>query len=315
MYRQLFLSSVLVSSLALTACGGDSSSSNGNGETLPETRELTLNFKAIAGQMDANCDNMITGLGPDGTDSVGLRDLRFYVSNIRLYDDAGAELDVEFDSNEFQYNSDQGFVALIDFTSNDSGSCDANEGEGTARTNLMITGDVEDSRIADIAFDVGLSQAVMKDVIATNTAEDAPSPLNEMYWSWASGYRHFVFNFEVMDAMGTYGGGALHIGSRGCGGDGQLALENKEECDFINTPSVMLQGFDPDMNTITVDLAAALNDLAFAIPQQESEQTTPGVNCHSSPMQTDCASIFVNFGVDMESGVADANGNTVFGME
>lgn len=314
MKRQLILSSGFISLFLLTACGGGSSNTN-LGEETSEQKEFSLNFKAVAGDMDANCNTAINGLGPDGTDTIELRDLRFYISNIKFFDETGAEVTTSFDSNDFQYNSEQGFVALIDLTSNDSGSCDSDEGEGTARTNSVITGELDDVVIADISFDIGLPQAVMKDVIATNTAEGAPSPLNEMYWSWASGYRHFVFNFSVMNTIGTYGGGALHIGSRACGGDGLLALEEKDECDFINTPKVVLEGFDPEQNFITVDLAAALADVAFQLPQQDSEVATPGVNCHSAPTQADCANIFTNFGLNMQTGSASAQTNMVFGME
>ncbi|WDT76931.1 MAG: hypothetical protein MPW16_06875 [Candidatus Manganitrophus sp.] len=57
-----------------------------------------------------------------------------------------------------------------------------------------------------MTFDLGVSQPLMKATIANNTAEGAPSPLNEMYWSWASGYRHFVMNFAVEDDGNGNGG-------------------------------------------------------------------------------------------------------------
>ncbi len=314
-YKQLLNFLLLTGTIALHGCGGSSSSGGTDGGVDDEMTSFTLNFMAKSGGMDMNCDNMLGGFGPNQTDSVGVRDLRFYISNIKFYDDAGAELDVELDENEFQYHSDAGFVALVDLTSNDSGTCDAEEGEGTARMNAVVTGSVEDTAIADMSFDVGLPQAIMKDVIATNSAEDAPSPLNEMFWSWASGYRHFVFNFQVMDTIGTFGEGYLHIGSRGCGGDGLLALEEKEECDFVNTPSVMLENFDPGMNSVVVDISAALENVDLLVQTQGTDESAPGVSCHSSPMQTDCATIFSNFGIDMETGSAVANSNVVFGME
>lgn len=317
MKRKLFIwSSLCTSLLVIAGCGGSSSSSGtGDGGDVAENVEFSLNFMAKSGAMDLNCDNMVSGFGTEESTSIGARDLRFYISNVKFYDDAGAELDVSFDTNDFQYESDAGFVALVDLTSNTSGTCDAEEGEGTERTNSVITGTVEDTAVADVSFDIGLPQSMMKEVIATNSAEDAPSPLNEMYWSWASGYRHFVFNFQVMDTMGTYGEGFLHIGSRGCGGDGLLALEEKDECDFVNTPTIYLEGFNPDMNSITVDIMAALQGVDMLVAVQDSEETAPGVSCHSSPMQADCVSIFSNFGVNMETGTASANNNAVFGME
>ncbi|MBX2859162.1 MAG: metallo-mystery pair system four-Cys motif protein [Cellvibrionaceae bacterium] len=255
---------------------------------------------------------MLGGFGPAETDSIGVRDLRFYVSNLKFYDQAGEILDVELDSNEFQYNSDQGFVALIDLTSNSSGSCASETASGTERTNTTISGTVEDQVIADVSFEVGLPQAIMKAVIATQTEEDAPTPLNEMYWSWVSGYRHFVFDFAVMNTEGTFGEGYLHIGSRGCGAAGEKALLEKDQCDLVNTPSVMLEDFDPDVDSVAVDVSAALASARFAIDLPDGEQTAPGINCHSSPTQADCAAIFVNFGLDITTGEADMQANTVF---
>lgn len=304
MMNKAIKATLLSSALVLSACGGDSST-NSN-----DAFDFSLNFKAVNNGVDVDCDTMLTGFGPEGADSIGVQDLRFYISNVQFYNDAGEALEVTLNSNDFQYNSDQGFVALIDLTSNESGYCA--DGEGTARTNTVITGTVNDSNIADVSFDIGLPQSIMKNVIATSSEEDAPSPLNEMYWNWAAGYRHFVFNFDVMDGVGTMGDGLLHIGSRSCGGDGLLALEEKEECDFINTPTIMLENFDPDANIVTVDLGAALSNVDFTVSMQET--TSPGVACHSNPMQADCAVIFTNFGLEIETGAANTS-NAVFGME
>lgn len=297
------ISTLFASTLLLSGCGGDSSTSSGG-------VDFSLNFKAIHNGVEVDCDNLLTGFGPESSDSIGVEDLRFYISNIQFYNDAGESLDITFDSNDFQYNSAEGFVALIDLTSNDSGYCE-NAG-GTARTNTVITGRVSNANIADVSFDVGLPQAIMKDVIATTTEESVRSPLNEMHWSWVTGYRHFLFNFSVMNTVGTTGNGLLHIGSRDCGDVGQLALEEKDECDFINTPTVVLEDFDPDVNSVTVDLAEILNNVDFEVSMQE--QTSPGVACHSMPTQADCDEIFTNFGLSIETGLASEN-NAVFGME
>jgi aminoglycoside/choline kinase family phosphotransferase len=55
-----------------------------------------------------------------------------------------------------------------------------------------ITGSTFVDKVASIKFDVGLPQALMKKVIAKNTAEGAPSPLNTTdpkfreAWHWMS---------------------------------------------------------------------------------------------------------------------------------
>lgn len=306
----------------LSACSSDM-------ENESSMTEFSLNFTAMSGVEEVSCDTMLSGFGTEGHYSVGVSDLRFYVSNLAFYDQYGAEIGMTFNDNEFQLNHDRGFVGLIDLTSNGTGSCTTDavaNGEGTARTNKVITGMMLDTGVSKVTFDVGVPQAVMKDVIATQSAEDAPSPLNEMYWSWASGYRHFVMNFSIENMMGTKGEGYIHIGSRDCGDDGGLlALENKESCDFVNTAKVELDNFDPNMNQVVIDIDNLLANLAFSASMSEhgSHSSTstdddmtmdaPSVTCHSAPpaMQADCAAIFDNLGLDTEDGSATVSDNKV----
>src|SRR5690606_7688119 len=152
--------------------------------------------------------------------TVSLADLRFYISDVRFYDEGGAEVPLELDESEFQYRSDAGSVALVDLTGNSDGTCSESAiafAEGTARQNPSVTGSTELARVASVSFSVGVPQAMMQDVIANNDIEGAPSPLGEMYWSWASGYRHFVFNATLETETGLTGEGYIHVGSRACG--------------------------------------------------------------------------------------------------
>lgn len=305
--------------ITLAGCGGAGSSSgddNASQQDGSQASDFNLTFKALSGVEEINCDTMLYGFGPAADTAVGISDLRFYVSNIRLFNVQGEEVELTLDSNEFQYQNDQGFVGLIDLTSNSTGSCASDAiafSEGTARTNNQLTGKVTDSNITRITFDLGVPQALMKDVIATNSAEDAPSPLNEMYWSWASGYRHFVMNFSIEDVNGTPGEGYLHIGSRGCGGDGILALEGKEQCDLVNTPSVELTSFDPAVDAVVINIQQLLANLNFTA----NKGGAPTVSCHSasSDTQPDCGPVFDNFGLNGDDGTADSGGNKVVGVE
>lgn len=305
--------SALLVSLGLVGCGSDSSS-----ETTDVGQAFSLNFAAKSGAQDVSCDTLLTGFGNDQDHSVRVSDLRFYVSNIKFYDLNGVEIDTELDSNEFQINHEDGFVGLIDFTSNDSGACADTSLSGTARTNYSITGQSLDTGIRSVSFDIGVPQAVMKSVINSYSLEDAPTPLNEMYWSWASGYRHFVLNFQIEDINGVNGQGNVHLGSRDCGGDGLLALSDQDSCDYVNTAKVMLDDFDPSIDSVVIDLDELLQGVSFASSAGHTESHTaevtsgPGVNCHSSPTQADCHSIFSNLGVDMADGSASSVNNGVF---
>ena len=295
----------------------ESGESDGTGDMLSP---FSLQFAASVDGQVVGCADSITGLGLAGDITVGVSDLRFYISNLRFFDAGGSELAVELDTNEFQYSSEAGDVALIDLTSNTEGTCADSAiafAEGTSRTNAVITGMTATDQVARVAFDVGVPQAVMKETIANNTAEGAPSPLAEMYWSWASGYRHFVFNFAISNDGGESGDGYIHIGSRDCAAEGFNALEDRDSCGFVNTPTVTLDGFDLESGTVTLDIKAALAGLDFVVPildpdTMEQIGEGPGVACHSSPMQPDCAGVFSAFGLDQASGAASDANNTAF---
>jgi uncharacterized repeat protein (TIGR04052 family) len=278
---------------------------------------FTLRFAAGADGQPVGCGGEVTGLGPDGQHVVRPADLRFYVSNLRFFDAAGEPVELELDEDEFQYRSAAGEVALVDLTATSEGACagSAVASEATARTHAAITGKTHLGEVARIRFDVGVPQALMQATIATGTAEAAPSPLDEMYWSWATGYRHFVFNFEV-DAAGELGEGYVHIGSRDCGVEGSLALEDRDECTFVNNPAVELD-FDLAADTVMLDIPALLASLDFAATIYDPETfepigEAPGVECHSSPMQPDCPTLFDNVGLDISTGSASAATNAVF---
>ncbi len=332
----------------IALCQGDGGS-HSHMEAGPELQPFELRFVAMANDEVVDCTTPFTAQVPvelagdagagsaDGGDAgardagspfpgvgdsvtVSVADLRFYVSDLRFYDDQGVEVPVTLDESEFQYHSDVGSVALVDLTGNTEGSCAESAiafAEGTARQNPSVTGLTDLARVASVAFSVGVPQAVMQDVIANNDIEGAPSPLGEMYWSWASGYRHFVFNAALETATDLMGEGYMHVGSRACGPADGLALEDRDSCDFVNTPAVMLPAFDLASDSVVVDLGAIVDGLDFVSDVRDPDTMEvigqqPGVSCHSSPMQPDCELIFGKFGVDIDTGVSNADDNVVF---
>ena len=196
------------------------------------------------------------------------------MSNLQFKNSAGDSVALTLDDNEFQLNHPAGSVALIDLTSNTEGSCATSavaSSEGTARTNSAVRGTTAVGDVASISFDVGVPQAVMKAVIASQTTESAPSPLNEMYWSWASGYRHLVFNFIARDAMNNTGGGYVHVGSMNCGPMDGKALSDRESCQFVNTPKFLAPKFNLSTDKVTIDLGALLNGIDYIAPIYDSQ--------------------------------------------
>lgn len=304
----------LLCALALPACDSES-------EPAEETpAAFSLKFAALVDGKEVGCTDDLQGFGPTGAHRVGINDLRLYVSNIQFKDADGQPVAVTLDTDEFQYTSADGSVALIDLTGNTEGSCGSASvayAEGTARTHAAITGKTLLQQVASVSFDVGVPQALMKKTIATNTPEGAPSPLNEMYWNWNSGYRHFVFNFSVSATGGEAGAGYAHIGSIDCAPMDGLALEDRDACTFVNTPTVALSAFDLEADTVGIDLRRILEGIDFVSPIYDPMTFEvigegPGVECHSSPMQPDCPSLFGRFGIDISTGVASANANTAF---
>jgi uncharacterized repeat protein (TIGR04052 family) len=274
---------------------------------------FTLNFAAVYNGQAVGCGDALTGFGPGGTASIELSDLRFYISNLRFFDDQGAELPVELASNEFQYTSSAGNVALIDLTGTATGAC-AGTGlsfpEGTARTNAVITGTSRPAKVHSISFDVGIPQPLMKNILATHTDADAPSPLAEMHWSWAHAYRHMVMNFTLSDG-GVAGEGYLHVGSTDCGGDGTRAMTDRDTCGKVNTPAVHFDHFHLT-DVVGVDLGALLGNLDFQVEASPGGPMVPGVACHSGAGQADTGPIFGNLGITVATGVSTPAGNSVF---
>ncbi len=313
--RYIYGSFLVLSLFTVAACGG----SSGGGVDTP----VNVRFRAVADGESVDCNSRIEGVGPSGRANFGISDLRFFVSNVNLLDLDGNPLETEIDFNEFQYKDSGGSVALIDLTDNSSGACSNTAisfAEGTARVNsilaLLVNGEQE---IGGISFDVGVPQRLMKETIANYTAEDAPSPLGELHWSWAAAYRHFVMNFQI-ERDGESGEGYIHVGSRDCGGNGAQALLDRDDCGLINTPKVLLTGFDPEKHEVTIDVKQLIQGLSFVTevfntePPFESIGQGIGVACHSAPLesQPDCGPVFASLGVDLRSGLANAQTNSVF---
>ena len=84
---------------------------------------FTLQFAATVNGVPVSCAAEFTGLGPSGQNTIGVSDLRFYVSNVQFWDRGGNPVALKLDDNEFQLNDPAGSVALIDLTGNTEGTC------------------------------------------------------------------------------------------------------------------------------------------------------------------------------------------------
>ena len=116
---------------------------------LRERNELpiTLNFAAKVGSEAFSCGSTYAGLGADDS-TVHPVDFRFYVHDVRLIDDSGAEVPVALTQDGlWQYEG----VALLDFEDR-SGTCS----NGTVQLNDVVVGTVPFGTYTGIAFELGV---------------------------------------------------------------------------------------------------------------------------------------------------------------
>jgi uncharacterized repeat protein (TIGR04052 family) len=167
-----------------------------------------------------------------GTDEVGtVRDLRFYVSDVELLDEAGRAYPVSLRSDD-QWQSDR--VALIDMVGENS--------------NISIRGEVADAELSDTALSgIRFTLGVPFELNHANPMT-AAAPLNQgdLFWSWQSGYK--FLRVDLADAAGEW---SFHLGSTGCVSASALRAP-QSPCAQPNRVKIELLGFDPTRHPVFV---------------------------------------------------------------
>lgn len=216
------------------------------------------------------------------------RDLRFYVHDIVLIDEDGAEVPFTLANDDFQGEG----AALLDFE-DASGDCS----NGTVETHATLTGNAEGRHYAAIAFTLGLPFPLNH---RDATAQAKPFSSSGMFWSWNAGYKFLkVDGFTTGLAMGHN----VHVGSTGCMAG--AAPNSVERCAAENRVRVRLDGFAAN-STIVFDVAKL-----FEGSDLDTNQIgAPG--CMSGATDTDCAPIFSRLGLPF--GGAAATTQTVFSL-
>jgi uncharacterized repeat protein (TIGR04052 family) len=213
-------------------------------------------------------------------------DFRLYLHDIRLVDSVGSEVPVALTGDQkWQYQN----TVLLDFEDK-TGPCG-----GTTQTNAQVVGKVPNGgkRWKGVRFKIGVPFALNHADPAT-----APSPLNltSLFWTWQSGYK--FLRIEGQNSAGkTF---IVHLGSTGCTKDGS---GNVTSCQNPNRPEIALDGFDPQTNTIVVDLAALFT----------GTDLSTDVECMSGPGSADCPPIFARLGLPY--GGAPAGTSQLFRVE
>lgn len=237
---------------------------------------VTITFHGKVGEQTFACGQSYAGLGTSAT-AAQPSDFRFYVHDVRLVDSAGAEQPVTLEQDAlWQYEN----VALLDFEDKTS-PCD-----GTAATNSTVRGTAApgSGSYSALRFVLGVPTALNHENQAT-----APSPLNytSLFWTWQDGYKFLRTEGKTVGAGDTI---MVHLGSTGCTKDGS----GLTQCQTLNTAEIELAGFNPQQNSVTVDLAALL----------AGSDLSKDLMCMSEPGAAACTAIFSRLGLPFAGAAA-----------
>lgn len=305
--KKAFLALALIGSgMALTGCGSSSTSESGS------TVDISIPFKAVAGDQTIRCGEDITGLGTAGTD-VKVKNFRMYVHDIKLITDQGAEIPVTLDASQDGQNAD---VALLDFRDTAEGTsvCLENSTDDTEE-NPNYNDTVKGSADIDPAYTISSIEFTLGVPFDLNHADQttAEEPLRNpglasgMAWSWQNGYK-FV-GFDVIPS-GETASWNIHLGSTGCpvGTSDLSAGDEPEECVAPNRPVVTLALEEHDLENlaIKVDYAALVAD------NNLGEDNGGASGCMSGSTDPECEAIFEKFGLPWGSN--EAVEQTVFSV-
>jgi uncharacterized repeat protein (TIGR04052 family) len=304
--RVLLPVAAILPALLLSACGG-SSDSSGSGAAAAD-QAVSIQFGARANNADIDCASNIASLSA-GNPAMTLKDLRFYVSDVRLVNGSGAEVPLVLDQNTSQYLN----VALVDME-NGVGNCAG----GSAELHAAVTGKAPAGTYTGLKFTVGVPVSATNDSGATvylnhsdYAAAPAPLDVQALAWSWQSG-RKFL-KVEVSPVGGVTKPDTsvapvfnVHLGSTGC--TGNPAIGEIVTCARPNRMAVSLPAFNSGTQRVVLDLNGLLGTSSL------SEDGGGPVGCMSGTTDPECAAIFTAMQIDQATGLPIAGGasQTVF---
>lgn len=247
------------------ACGGGGDNS--------QSVEIKMLAK-IAGEI-FSCGRNYDGIGTTGT-TITPQDLRFYVHGVQLISESGESVPVTLDNDNKWQNQN---LALLDFE-DAQGACST---EGTPDLNTALRGSVRSGVYTGISFILGVPFAMNHQDAQT---AQAPQNLTAMWWNWNAGFKFLKFDFQ---SSGFPDGWRVHLGSTACTGNEAGAVN---QCGSPNLVQVTLTDFDPDQDTISIELAGLLSDSNVDV---NTALTAPG--CMSGPTDPECQPIFSKLGL------------------
>lgn len=250
-------------------------------DTAPETFTVALPFKALIDGIPVNCRSQYEDVGATNT-RVRVGDMRMYIHDVSLIDEAGTAVPVELDQDAFQRDN----VVLLDFETGESICTD-----GTAETHTEVTGTVPGGSYTGVRFTVGLPFE-LNHVVQEAGVTPAPFDLAPMYRSVTAGYRFFKLNLTSEVSALDW---PVYVGSTGCSG-----FESDVTCTSENLQTFTVTNFDWRSDTVVFALDVLLETTDLSKNSTYTVGTTvydTPDGCQSDPSDADCAGIFSSYGL------------------
>ncbi|MEJ2621663.1 MAG: metallo-mystery pair system four-Cys motif protein [Candidatus Thiodiazotropha sp.] len=291
------------------------------------TQDVIVNFDVKHAGSSVRCGDPInldnTQLWDPATDTLlttpvarstsgSLVDLRFYVSNVLLWDAAGNAVPLLMTENANQSEN----LALMDFGYNTDTlpaiTC-------TTAYHTAISGKVAPGTYTGISMTIGVPiqaadlETKLNHVNAADVTSPAPLQVTSMQWTWQSGRKFSKIEFHpdsnVIEKIGatTSNRWNVHIGSTGCAGDPTLA-GTETACTNPNRLSLMFDTFDTTAQTVVLDVGAL-----FQNADMEFDGGGAG-GCMSGATDPECVPIFEALGLSQVDGLPTGT-QSVFSVE
>jgi uncharacterized repeat protein (TIGR04052 family) len=239
--------------------------------------EVEIPFVGLVNGEPFACDQTFTNVGSGNASAQGA-DFRFYIHNVNVLDEDGAEHAVDLRDNDFQ---GQGH-ALIDFEDG-TGACDT----GSPERHTVVAGTLAESVVVKgVTFTLGVSPADNHLDVST-----AQPPLNipSMYWSWAGGYKFMAIDLIVGEDESPV---RFHQGASNCTGTPDEGFS----CLQDNQPRFSFD-LDLDADAIGVDLGVLYDSVDLEAPLVDGD----GVKgCMSFSGDPECPPMFGTLGIGFE---------------
>jgi uncharacterized repeat protein (TIGR04052 family) len=226
---------------------------------------VELNFSVRYGDNAISCTEAVAGLK--------LTDMRFFVYDLKLVDQAGRSRAVELLADGLWQD---GKIALLDFEDG-QGDCINGSAANNRSIRGVVTADNVGGPFQGISFTVGVPpDSNHRDPMT------AKAPLNytAMHWHWLTGYK--FMRVGVNNESDRFW---MHLGSSHCDG----SISDGIECRSSNRVAVALADFNPLRDRIVIDLEPLVTavNLADGI----------GSDCSSGPDEPACAAAFAALGL------------------